>query len=186
MTQGALIQYVADRQALYMQAKQTRSDILYMTTLDTGRCSHIHTYRHTYKHTYIHTYIHTHVQNPFSKEPGKRSDGSPIFHAASPAHGPGPSQEGRRCCRRALGRPGQGRLVGFGSSDSACSCVCLLVYTYIYIYIYIVYIYIYVCRCLCIHICIYIYVYAKHTSMTFSPYIHIYIPMYLGLCFICI
>ena len=23
-----------------MQAKQTRSDILYMTTLDTGRCSH--------------------------------------------------------------------------------------------------------------------------------------------------
>ena len=40
MTQGALIRYVADRQALYMQAKQTRSDILYMTTLDTGRCSH--------------------------------------------------------------------------------------------------------------------------------------------------
>ena len=40
MTQGALIQYVADRQALYVQAKQTRSDILYMTTLDTGRCSH--------------------------------------------------------------------------------------------------------------------------------------------------
>ena len=35
------MQYVADRQALYMQAKQTRSDILYMTTLDTGRCSHI-------------------------------------------------------------------------------------------------------------------------------------------------
>ena len=35
-----MIQYVADRQALYMQAKQTRSDILYMTTLDTGRCSH--------------------------------------------------------------------------------------------------------------------------------------------------
>ena len=25
-----------------MQAKQPRSDILYMTTLDTGRCSHIH------------------------------------------------------------------------------------------------------------------------------------------------
>ena len=35
-----MIQYVADRQALYMQAKQPRSDILYMTTLDTGRCSH--------------------------------------------------------------------------------------------------------------------------------------------------
>ena len=43
MTQGALIRYVADRQALYMQAKQTRSDILYMTTLDTGRCSHYQT-----------------------------------------------------------------------------------------------------------------------------------------------
>ena len=27
-----------------MQAKQTRSDILYMTTLDTGRCSHIVSY----------------------------------------------------------------------------------------------------------------------------------------------
>ena len=40
MTQGALIRNVADCQALYMQAKQTRSDILYMTTLDTGRCSH--------------------------------------------------------------------------------------------------------------------------------------------------
>ena len=40
MTQGALIRNVADRQALYMQAKQPRSDILYMTTLDTGRCSH--------------------------------------------------------------------------------------------------------------------------------------------------
>ena len=40
MTQGALIRNVADRQALYMQAKQTRSDRLYMTTLDTGRCSH--------------------------------------------------------------------------------------------------------------------------------------------------
>ena len=39
MTQGALIRNVADCQALYMQAKQTRSDILYMTTLDTGRCS---------------------------------------------------------------------------------------------------------------------------------------------------
>ena len=39
MTQGALIRNVADRQALYMQAKQPRSDILYMTTLDTGRCS---------------------------------------------------------------------------------------------------------------------------------------------------
>ena len=25
-----------------MQAKQTRSDILYMTTLDTGRCSHVY------------------------------------------------------------------------------------------------------------------------------------------------
>ena len=36
-----MIQYVADRQALYMQAKQTRSDILYMTTLDTGRCSQV-------------------------------------------------------------------------------------------------------------------------------------------------
>ena len=41
MTQGALIRNVADCQALYMQAKQTRSDILYMTTLDTGRCSHM-------------------------------------------------------------------------------------------------------------------------------------------------
>ena len=40
MTQGALIRNVADCQALYMQAKQPRSDILYMTTLDTGRCSH--------------------------------------------------------------------------------------------------------------------------------------------------
>ena len=40
MTQGALIRNVADCQALYMQAKQTRSDKLYMTTLDTGRCSH--------------------------------------------------------------------------------------------------------------------------------------------------
>ena len=40
MTQGALIRNVADRQALYMQAKQPRSDRLYMTTLDTGRCSH--------------------------------------------------------------------------------------------------------------------------------------------------
>ena len=40
MTQGALIRNVADCQALYMQAKQTRSDILYMTTLNTGRCSH--------------------------------------------------------------------------------------------------------------------------------------------------
>ena len=44
MTQGALIRYVADRQALYMQAKQPRSDRLYMTTLDTGRCSHIYIY----------------------------------------------------------------------------------------------------------------------------------------------
>ena len=41
MTQGALIRNVADCQALYMQAKQPRSDRLYMTTLDTGRCSHI-------------------------------------------------------------------------------------------------------------------------------------------------
>ena len=40
MTQGALIRNVADCQALYMQAKQPRSDILYTTTLDTGRCSH--------------------------------------------------------------------------------------------------------------------------------------------------
>ena len=40
MTQGALIRNVADCQALYMQTKQPRSDILYMTTLDTGRCSH--------------------------------------------------------------------------------------------------------------------------------------------------
>ena len=40
MNQGALIRNVADRQALYMQAKQPRSDRLYMTTLDTGRCSH--------------------------------------------------------------------------------------------------------------------------------------------------
>ena len=44
MTQGALIRNVADCQALYMQAKQPRSDILYMTTLDTGRCSHIVSY----------------------------------------------------------------------------------------------------------------------------------------------
>ena len=49
MTQGALIRYVADPQALYKQAKQTRSDILYMTTLDTGRCSH----------TYIGIHINT-------------------------------------------------------------------------------------------------------------------------------
>ena len=40
MTQGALIRNVADCQALYMQTEQPRSDILYMTTLDTGRCSH--------------------------------------------------------------------------------------------------------------------------------------------------
>ena len=40
MTQGALIRNVADCQALYMHTKQPRSDILYMTTLDTGRCSH--------------------------------------------------------------------------------------------------------------------------------------------------
>ena len=48
MTQGALIRNVADCQALYMQAKQTRSDKLYMTTLDTGRCSHIYIYIYTY------------------------------------------------------------------------------------------------------------------------------------------
>ena len=28
-----------------MQAKQPRSDILYMTTLDTGRCSHLSFFR---------------------------------------------------------------------------------------------------------------------------------------------
>ena len=39
-SRALLIRYDADPQALYMQAKQTRSDILYMTTLDTGRCSH--------------------------------------------------------------------------------------------------------------------------------------------------
>ena len=38
-----------------MQAKQTRSDILYMTTLDTGRCSHMYMYT-----THIHT--HTDIQ----------------------------------------------------------------------------------------------------------------------------
>ena len=68
MTQGALIRNVADCQALYMQAKQTRSDILYMTTLDTGRCSHIHTYIYIYIYTYniyiyiyIYIYIHIHI-----------------------------------------------------------------------------------------------------------------------------
>ena len=52
MTQGALIRYVADRQALYMQAKQTRSDILYMTTLDTGRCSHNVLFVNAWQHLY--------------------------------------------------------------------------------------------------------------------------------------
>ena len=49
MTQGALIRNVADCQALYMQAKQPRSDRLYMTTLDTGRCSHVYMFPGTPK-----------------------------------------------------------------------------------------------------------------------------------------
>ena len=54
-----------------MQAKQTRSDILYMTTLDTGRCSHIYIYIYicyiyictiviyiyTCRYIYVHFYI---------------------------------------------------------------------------------------------------------------------------------
>ena len=64
MTQGALIRNVADCQALYMQAKQPRSDILYMTTLDTGRCSHMYIYTYTCTlylcdaSTYMHMYIY--------------------------------------------------------------------------------------------------------------------------------
>ena len=42
-----------------MQAKQTRSDILYMTTLDTGRCSqYVCTYVYIYMlFVYIYIYI---------------------------------------------------------------------------------------------------------------------------------
>ena len=68
MTQGALIRNVADCQALYMQTKQPRSDILYMTTLDTGRCSqyvyiciYIYVYTHVYIHIYVYIYIYIHV-----------------------------------------------------------------------------------------------------------------------------
>ena len=50
-----------------MQAKQTRSDILYMTTLDTGRCSHIYMYMYmcvyiyTYACTCVYTCVYTYV-----------------------------------------------------------------------------------------------------------------------------
>ena len=36
-----------------MQAKQTRSDILYMTTLDTGRCSHNVIFYWTYSNSQV-------------------------------------------------------------------------------------------------------------------------------------
>ena len=63
MTQGALIRNVADCQALYMQTKQPRSDILYMTTLDTGRCSHMYMCVPACIYTYIHRciFVHPHI-----------------------------------------------------------------------------------------------------------------------------
>ena len=44
-----------------MQAKQPRSDILYMTTLDTGRCSHMYIYMYVCMYIYIYIYISAHT-----------------------------------------------------------------------------------------------------------------------------